>query len=77
MALSSTLVATEGPEEPPPGPSSVQALVGLPYREIWALDFEFVTANGEQPVPVCMVARELRSGRASGAALARRAAGPA
>jgi hypothetical protein len=35
----------------------------LPYREIWACDFEFIAASGEKPVPVCMVARELRSGR--------------
>ena len=38
-------------------------LARLPYREIWAVDFEFVAADGERPVPVCMVARELRSGR--------------
>jgi hypothetical protein len=35
----------------------------LPYREIWAVDFEFVSLEGERPEPVCMVARELRSGR--------------
>ena len=35
----------------------------LPFREIWAVDFEFVADPGERPVPVCMVARELRSDR--------------
>jgi hypothetical protein len=35
----------------------------LPYREIWLVDFEFVAAPGERPVPVCLVAREVRSGR--------------
>jgi DNA polymerase-1 len=35
----------------------------LPFREIWAVDFEFVADPGQRPVPVCMVARELRSGR--------------
>ena len=35
----------------------------LPYREIWAVDFEFISESGERPKPVCMVARELRSGR--------------
>jgi hypothetical protein len=35
----------------------------LPYREIWAVDFEFLAVDGACPVPVCMVARELRSGR--------------
>ena len=35
----------------------------LPYREIWAVDFEFHGAPGERPTVVCMVALELRSGR--------------
>jgi DNA polymerase-1 len=35
----------------------------LPYREIWAVDFEFGSKPGENPAPVCLVARELRSGR--------------
>src|SRR2546426_2562021 len=34
-----------------------------PYREIWAVDFEFIAGTGERPVPVCLCARELRSGR--------------
>lgn len=38
-------------------------LACLPYREIWAVDFEFTSPDGEQPRPVCMVALELRSGR--------------
>jgi hypothetical protein len=33
------------------------------FREIWAVDFEFGSAPGERPVPVCLVAWELRSGR--------------
>ena len=33
------------------------------FAEIWAVDFEFITGPGERPDPVCMVARELRSGR--------------
>jgi DNA polymerase I len=35
----------------------------LPFQEIWAVDFEFVAEPGENPVPVCLVAWELRSGR--------------
>jgi len=35
----------------------------LPHSEIWAVDFEFHAGNGQRPTPVCMVARELRSGR--------------
>jgi hypothetical protein len=38
-------------------------LDALPYREIWAADFEFDAKPGERPEPVCLVARELRSAR--------------
>jgi DNA polymerase I len=33
------------------------------FREVVVVDFEFTTLPGERPVPVCMVAHELRSGR--------------
>src|SRR5215475_1178641 len=33
------------------------------YREIVAVDFEFIATCGNPPVPVCAVAHELRSGR--------------
>ena len=46
---------------------------GLPYRQIWTIDFEFRSAEsvdgqhphheGAQPIPVCMVARDLVSGK--------------
>lgn len=35
----------------------------LPFREVWAVDFEFDAARGERPIPICMVAQELRSGQ--------------
>jgi hypothetical protein len=35
----------------------------LPFREIWAVDFEFLSRAGERPEPVCLVAWELKSGR--------------
>jgi hypothetical protein len=35
----------------------------LPFNEIWAVDFEFNGEPGDRPNPVCMAARELRSGR--------------
>ena len=35
----------------------------LPFREIWACDFEFAAGGGERPDAVCLVALELRSGR--------------
>jgi DNA polymerase I len=35
----------------------------LPFREVWAIDFEFCAPAGENPEPVCLVAWELRSGR--------------
>ena len=38
-------------------------LSDLPFNEIWAVDFEFNGKPGDRPNPVCMVARELRSGR--------------
>jgi hypothetical protein len=38
-------------------------VLGLPFREVWALDFEFTVEPGGLPVPVCLVARELGSGR--------------
>jgi hypothetical protein len=37
-------------------------LEGLPFRQIWAVDFEFVSRPGERPDPVCLVARELHTG---------------
>ena len=33
------------------------------YRELWFVDFEFSAPDGERPRPVCLVARELYSGR--------------
>ena len=35
----------------------------LPFAQIWAVDFEFTAPPGERPDPICLVARELRSGR--------------
>jgi DNA polymerase-1 len=35
----------------------------LPYREVWYADFEFAASSGERPSPICLVARELRTGR--------------
>ena len=35
----------------------------LPFREVWAVDFEFTAPPGERPKPICLVARELKSGR--------------
>jgi DNA polymerase-1 len=37
--------------------------VELPFREIWAVDFEFMSDPGDRPFPLCLVARELRTGR--------------
>ena len=39
---------------------------GLPaaldrFTEVWVVDFEFLAHSGERPVPICCVARELRS----------------
>jgi hypothetical protein len=34
-----------------------------PYREVWLVDTEFLTPPGERPAPICLCAREFRSGR--------------
>src|SRR4030095_5915783 len=33
------------------------------FAEIWCVDFEFMSPEGDIPIPVCMVAHEIRSGR--------------
>lgn len=33
------------------------------FREVWLVDFEFRQHDGNRPEPVCMVAREFRTGR--------------
>ena len=33
------------------------------FKEIFVVDFEFTAKPGEQPVPICLVAREVKSGR--------------
>jgi DNA polymerase I len=33
------------------------------YTEVVAVDFEFMVTSGNRPIPVCLVAHELRSGR--------------
>jgi hypothetical protein len=38
-------------------------LSNLPFREVWAVDFEFGGQPGEPPDVVCLVARELLGGR--------------
>lgn len=35
----------------------------IPFREVWACDFEFRADPGERQWPVCMVAQELHTGR--------------
>jgi DNA polymerase I len=36
---------------------------GLPFHQVWAADFEFRSTPGVRPEPLCLVARELGSGR--------------
>lgn len=38
-------------------------MFGLPFREVWCLDFEYISKSGHRPTPVCLVARELVSNR--------------
>jgi len=37
--------------------------LGLPFRRVIALDFEFIAEPGALPVPVCLVAKELGTGQ--------------
>ena len=32
-------------------------------RQVWKVDYEFSARPGERPIPICLVAQELRSGR--------------
>jgi hypothetical protein len=34
----------------------------LPYRRLWCCDFEFAAGPGERPRPLCVVAKEVRTG---------------
>jgi hypothetical protein len=38
-------------------------MLELPFREVWAVDFEFTAPPGERPEPQCLVAHELKRGR--------------
>jgi DNA polymerase I len=38
-------------------------LENLPFATVWVLDFEFNAPPGERPNPLCMVAREARTGQ--------------
>ena len=43
---------------------AIRTIDDLPFAEVWAFDFEFFgTENGDRPNVVCLVARELRTGR--------------
>lgn len=42
--------------------ASRQPLDLLPFKEIWAVDFEYGSEPGENPEPVCLVALELKTG---------------
>jgi DNA polymerase family A len=38
-------------------------VLGLPFKQIWTIDFEFVSPAGENPQPVCLVAKEVGTDR--------------
>ncbi len=38
-------------------------MCNLPFQQVWLLDFEFQSLPGERPQPVCLVAREVRTGQ--------------
>jgi DNA polymerase-1 len=45
------------------GPMSSYTIADLPFREVWLVDFEFCGDPGDRPIPVCLVAKEFRTGR--------------
>jgi DNA polymerase I len=57
----------------------VSSLTGVPYDEVWVVDFEFTARLGQKPTPICVVASEVRAGRTlrlSGDEMLRLAAAP-
>jgi hypothetical protein len=64
LAHVQTCSVTTAPIGPPVASHDLPAplLDRLPFRQIWAFDFEFGAKPGENPEPVCLVAWELRSG---------------
>ena len=38
-------------------------VAGHTFREVWLVDFEFHAPPGENPMVICLVARELGSGQ--------------
>jgi hypothetical protein len=42
---------------------SAASIAALPFREIWAVDFESSAPPGERQEPACLIAWELRSGK--------------
>lgn len=37
-------------------------MTALPFKGVWAVDFEYIAKGGGRPSPICLVAQELKSG---------------
>src|ERR1035437_2879513 len=37
-------------------------MVLAPFNEVWSVDFEQATPDGARPIPICLVAKELKIG---------------
>ena len=61
--MASVFPAYQTPGESATHTSAATRWPQLPFQSVFALDFEFVSESGAEPVPVCMVARELISDR--------------
>ncbi len=35
----------------------------MDFEQTWCVDFEFCAPNGERPMPICLVAHEIQSGK--------------
>ena len=61
--MASVFPAYQTPGESAAHTSAATRWPQLPFQSVFALDFEFVSESGANPVPVCLVARELRTDR--------------
>jgi hypothetical protein len=57
------LVIPDGGADRRPAAVTAPAIETFPCTEIWLADFEYMANSGDNPLPVCLVALELRSGR--------------
>jgi hypothetical protein len=63
IAFADRIILSEDRPGSAPAEGARLSLANLPFREIWGCDFEYQAPPGEKPRPVCMCAREFRTGQ--------------